>query len=113
MEAKRTPGVVSADLLHPGRVQGLGRPFIAMEYLEGATLRDRIAGKAMAHDVMLELAIQLADGLAAAHEGTWFIATSSLRAASRWRQKPAPRTPTASRRPSHRCIAWSAIARKA
>ncbi len=43
-------------------------PFIAMEYLEGETLRDRIAGKPMREEFVLELAIQLADGLAAAHD---------------------------------------------
>src|SRR5262249_7723342 len=42
-------------------------PFIAMEYLEGVTLRDRIARKPLSPDLLLDLAIQLADGLAAAH----------------------------------------------
>jgi non-specific serine/threonine protein kinase len=44
-----------------------GRPFIAMELLEGATLRQRIGGKPMKLDELLELGIQIADALDAAH----------------------------------------------
>ena len=43
-------------------------PFIVMEYLEGRTLRDRIAGQPLSHDFLLDFAIQLSDALAAAHE---------------------------------------------
>ena len=47
-----------------------GRPFIAMSLLEGQTLRDLIAarGAPFATDELLNLAIQVGSGLAAAHE---------------------------------------------
>ena len=44
-----------------------GRQFIAMELLEGQTLKHRISGKALPSDETLELAIEIADGLDAAH----------------------------------------------
>jgi serine/threonine protein kinase len=44
-----------------------GEHFIAMELLEGETLQARIGGKPLAMGVLLELAIQLADALDAAH----------------------------------------------
>ncbi len=44
-----------------------GQPFIAMELLEGETLGDRIAGQALPLADMLDLAIQIADALDAAH----------------------------------------------
>ena len=43
------------------------QPFFAMELLEGQTLRERIAGKALKTDVLLDLSIQIADALDAAH----------------------------------------------
>src|SRR5450631_1985625 len=42
-------------------------PFIAMELLEGQTLRERIAEKPLKTGELLEIAIQVADGLDAAH----------------------------------------------
>ena len=44
-----------------------GRPFIAMQYLEGVTLAHRIAGRALDTEIVVELGIQLADALDAAH----------------------------------------------
>ncbi len=44
-----------------------GRPFLAMELLEGQTLRDRISGKSLKTDELVDLAIQIADALDAAH----------------------------------------------
>src|ERR1039457_1803569 len=44
-----------------------GRVFIAMEFMDGATLQHRIVGKPLPEDEALELAIQIADGLDAAH----------------------------------------------
>src|SRR5437870_8476777 len=44
-----------------------GQPFIAMELMEGQTLQSRVAGKPVGNEEMLELAIQIADALDAAH----------------------------------------------
>jgi non-specific serine/threonine protein kinase len=44
-----------------------GRPFIAMELLEGQTLKHRIAAKPIAINELLDVSIQIADGLEAAH----------------------------------------------
>jgi eukaryotic-like serine/threonine-protein kinase len=44
-----------------------GRVFICMEYMEGATLKHRIGGRPLELDVFLDLAIEIADALDAAH----------------------------------------------
>jgi eukaryotic-like serine/threonine-protein kinase len=44
-----------------------GQPFIVMEKLEGESLKQRIHGKAMDLDDLLEIAVQVLDALAASH----------------------------------------------
>src|ERR1700687_3491249 len=44
-----------------------GKAFIAMEYLEGATLKHRIEDHPMKLETVLDLSIQIADALDAAH----------------------------------------------
>ncbi len=44
-----------------------GRQFIAMELLEGQTLKQRILGKRLGADEILTVALEVADGLEAAH----------------------------------------------
>src|ERR1700716_2791945 len=45
-----------------------GRIFIVMELLEGETLKERISGRALAVEAILEIGAQVADALDAAHK---------------------------------------------
>jgi eukaryotic-like serine/threonine-protein kinase len=63
----------ASQLNHPGICtihdidDNFGHPFIVMEKLEGVSLKERMRGKPMEVDEILDIAIQVADALAASH----------------------------------------------